>query len=123
MLHTILMHMLNNFMGSILGMFILEKSGFLEFSEAMLTASPEELTALMMNNLSGLAIYFIYVMVLLIMVFAGVILLILKRKKFYVNHTEEELPKGQRFKTVALNTGMLLFSAFWIVQIITQLFE
>lgn len=122
-LHTILMHMLNNFMGSILGMFILEKSGFLEFSEAMLTASPEELTALMMNNLSGLAIYFIYVMVLLIMVFAGVILLILKRKKFYVNHTEEELPKGQRFKTVALNTGMLLFSAFWIVQIITQLFE
>lgn len=122
-LHTILMHMLNNFMGSIIGMFILEKSGFLELSEAMMTASAEELTALMMNNLSGLAIYFIYVMFLLVLVFAGVILLILKRKKFYVNHAEEELPKGQRFNTVAINTGMLLFSAFWIVQIVTQLFR
>lgn len=122
-LHTILMHMLNNFMGSILGMFILEKSGFLELATAMETASAEELTTLMMNNISGLAIYFIYVMVLLIIVFAGVILLILKKKKFYVNHTEEELPKGQRFKTVAINTGMLLFSAFWIVQIVVQLFQ
>lgn len=122
-LYTILMHMLNNFMGSILGMFILERSGYLELSEAMMTASGEELTAMIMNNISGLVIYFIYVMVLLIIVFAGVVLLILKRKKFYVNHTEEELPKGQRFKTVTLNTGMLLFGAFWIVQIVTQLFQ
>lgn len=122
-LHTILMHMLNNFMGSILGMFILEKSGFLEIATAMETAAPEELTSLMLNNMSGIAIYFIYVMVLLIIVFAGIILLILKRKKFYVNHTEEELPKGQRFKTVALNVGMLLFGVFWIVQIVVQLFK
>ena len=122
-LYTILMHMLNNFMGSILGMFILEKSGFLEIYEAMLTASTEEITALVMNNITGLVVYFVYVMVLLMIVFAGVILLILKRKKFYINHTQEELPQGQRFKTVTLNSGMLLFGTFWIVQIVTQLFR
>ncbi len=123
-LYTILMHMLNNFMGSVLGMFIIEKSGFLELSTALTTATTEnEIMQLVMENISGLAIYFIYVMVLLIIVFAGIILLILKRKKFYVNHTEEELPKGQRFKTVTFNTGMLLFSAFWIVKIVTQLFQ
>lgn len=123
MLYTILMHMLNNFMGSILGIFILEKSGFLELAAAMEMASAEELTNLMMTNISGLAIYFIYVMVLLVIVFAGVILLILKRKKFYINHTEEDIPKGQRFKTAALNLGMLLFGVFWIVQIVVQLFR
>lgn len=123
-LYTILMHMLNNFMGSVLGMFIIEKSGFLELSNALMTVTTEdEIMQLVMENISGLAIYFIYVMFLLVLVFAGVILLILKRKKFYVNHTEEELPKGQRFNTVAINTGMLLFSAFWIVKIVIQLFQ
>lgn len=123
LLHTILMHMLINFMGSILSMFILEQSGFLELATAMENATTEELISLMMDNMSGIVIYVIYAMVLLIIVFAGIILLILKRKKFYVNHTEEELPKGQRFKTVALNLGMLLFGAFWIVQIVVQLFQ
>ncbi len=121
--HTILLHMLNNFVGSILSMFILEKSGFLELATAMETATMEELTAILMNNISGIAIYAVYVMVLIIIVLAGIVLLILRRKKFYVNHTEEELPKGQRFKTITLNAGMLLFAAFWIVQIVMQLFE
>lgn len=123
-IHTILLHMLNNFVGSILGLFILEKSGFLELATAFEKATmEEEIMQLVMGNISGIAIYFSYVMVLLVIVFAGIILLILKRKKFYVNHTAEELPKGQRFKTVTFNVGMLLFSAFWIVMIIAQLFR
>ncbi len=122
-IYTILMHMLNNFMGSTLGMFILEKSGYLELMTALESASEEEMIHLMMDNMAGFVIYLLYAVALMGIVFAGVILLILKRKKFYVNHTEEELPKGQRFRTVALNTGMLLFGIFWIAQIVLQLFQ
>lgn len=119
-IYTILLHMVNNFMASILGTLVLEKSGMMEILSA---TTQEEMIQLLMNNLSGAAIYFGYVMFLLVIVFAGIILLILKRKKFYVNHTEEELPKGKRFTTVVLNVGMLLFIIYHIVTIVCQLFQ
>ena len=123
-IHTILMHMLTNFMGSILGMYIMEKTGYLEYASALsLASTQEEIMNLTMSNISGIAIFMSYAMLLFILVIAGVILLILKRKKFYVNHTSEELQKGQRFSTVALNAGMLLFGIFWVVQIIAQMFR
>ena len=112
--------MVNNFMASILGMLVLEKSGMLEIMNA---TTQEEMMQLLMNNLSGAAIYFGYVMLLLVIVFAGIILLILKRKQFYVNHTEEEFPKGKRFTTVVFNVGMLLFVIYHIVYIVWQLFQ
>lgn len=118
-IHTILLHMLNNFMSSMLSILVLEKSGMLEIVNA---ATQEEMVHLVMENLSGAAIYYGYVFCLLVIAFAGIILLILKRKKFYVNHTEEELPKGKRFITVTFNVGMLLFIVFHIVQIVRQLF-
>ena len=119
-IYTILLHMVNNFMASILGMLVLEKSGMLEIMNA---TTQEEMMQLLMNNLSGAAIYFGYVMLLLVIVFAGIILLILKRKQFYVNHTEEEFPKGKRFTTVVFNVGMLLFVIYHIVYIVWQLFQ
>ena len=118
-IHTILLHMLNNFMSSMLSILVLEKSGMLEIVNA---ATQEEMVQLVMENLSGAALYYGYVFCLLVIAFAGIILLILKRKKFYVNHTEEELPKGKRFITVTFNVGMLLFIVFHIVQIVRQLF-
>ena len=120
-IYSILLHMLNNFIASILSMFVLRKSGFLELSVAVQTASAEELTSLMMANISGILLYVGYVMLLLVVVITGVILLIVKRKKFYVNHTADELPKGQRFSAVILNVGMLLFCALMIFQIVQQL--
>ena len=118
-IHTILLHMLNNFMSSMLSILILEKSGMLEIVNA---ATQEEIVQFVMENLSGAALYYGYVLCLLVIAFAGIILLILKRKKFYINHTEEELPKGKRFITVTFNVGMLLFIVFHIVQIVRQLF-
>lgn len=118
-IHTILLHMLNNFMSSMLSILVLEKSGMLEIVNV---ATQEEIVQFVMENLSGAALYCGYVLCLLVIAFAGIIFLILKRKKFYVNHTEEELPKGKRFITVTFNVGMLLFIVFHIVQIVRQLF-
>ncbi len=119
--HTILLHMLNNFISSIVAMFVLEKSGFLELATAMETIAPEELTNLVMANIGGVLLYLVYVLVLIVLVIIGVVLLIVKRKKFVLSHTEEELPKGKRFSTVFLNVGMLLFCGLMILQIILQL--
>lgn len=121
-LHTILLHMLNNFMSSIVAMFVMEKSGFLELATAMETASVEELTNMVTANMGGIMLFFGYALILFVLVIIGVILLIVKRKKFVVNHTEEELPKGKRFSTVFLNVGMILFCGLMIVQIVMQLF-
>ncbi len=120
--YSILLHMLNNFMASILAVLVIEKSGFLELAAAIETAAPEELTALIMSNIGGVALYFGYMMFLFVLVIIGFILLIVKRKKFVFNPVEEELPKGKRFSTVYLNVGMGLFCGLMIVFIVLQLF-
>ena len=121
MVHTILLHMVNNFISSVIAMFVLRESGMLELATATESASMEELTTMMMGNVPGLVLYFVYLVIILALVLAGVVLLIVKRKKFTVNHVEEELPKGKRFSTVFLNVGMGLFCVLMIAQIILQL--
>lgn len=84
-------------------------------------ASSEELMYLISSNISGVAIYLIYVAILLVIVIAGTVLLIVNRKKFTCNSSEMEIPKGHRFTTVILNVGMILYCILWIGMIIIQL--
>ncbi len=97
--YTILLHMLINFFGSVLGGILLTLD----------PASPN--TA---------AISTVYSLCMFAMVIAGIILLIVKRRAFVLKPGEIVIEKGQRFKTVILNAGMLLFclilSAIMLVQ-------
>ena len=121
-IHVILLHMGINFMGSILGQLVLEKSGYMDIVKDIQKAdSSEELMYLISSNISGVAIYLIYVAILLVIVIAGTVLLIVNRKKFTCNSSEMEIPKGQRFSTVILNVGMILYCILWIGMIILQL--
>ncbi|MBQ6888694.1 MAG: CPBP family intramembrane metalloprotease [Lachnospiraceae bacterium] len=122
-LHVILIHMGINFMGSTLGQTIIEKSGYLDIAATLEKASsPEEIMQIMSSNITGIAIYVVYALFLLVIVIAGAVLLIVNRKKFTCSKGEIELPKGQSFSAVILNVGMILFSIFWIGMIIYQLF-
>ena len=110
-------------MGSTLGQTIIEKSGYLDIAAALEKASsPEEIMQIMSSNITGIAIYVVYALFLLVIVIAGAVLLIVNRKKFTCSKGEIELPKGQSFSAVILNVGMILFSIFWIGMIIYQLF-
>lgn len=120
-IYSILLHVVNNFMASILSMLVMEKSGMLELMSLANTVAPEEFTNLVVEGLGGILLFLGYVLIILGVVIAGVVLLIVKRKKFVVTRTEEDLPKGKRFTTVFLNVGMILFCALMIVQIILQL--
>lgn len=121
--YTIILHMITNFMGSVLGMLILEVSGYMEILEVMTAGAGEtELMNVMMDNIVGLMVLGLYALCLIGFVITGIVLFIVNRKKFALNAGEVVIEKGQRFKTIFCNLGMGLFCMVWIVMIILQLF-
>ena len=78
-------------------------------------------TAWLMEHALGLMLFMLYALCLVGFVITGIVLFIVFRKKFSLTPGEIVIEKGQRFKTVVLNVGMLLFCIFWIVTIILQL--
>ena len=116
--------MIQNFMGSFVGLLVIEKSGFMELSEALTTITDEaEMMQLIMDNIAGIGIFALYLIFILCLVFAGIILFLVNMKKFKLNAGEIVIEKGQRFKTILINVGMILYCLFWIIQIIVQLFQ
>lgn len=121
--YSIVLHMAINFMGSILPMFFLKKLNvdqLMEIMEQVQTGSAEGIEALQAIA-PALMLLFIYVLALLAIVATGAILLLVYRRKFRLVQGEVIIPKGQRFITVVGNLGMILFSGFWIIQMIRQL--
>ena len=117
--YSIVLHMAINFM------FFLKKMNpdqLLEIMEQIQVGSAEGIAALQAMA-PALISLFIYVLALLAIVATGAILLLVYRKKFRLTQGEVIIPKGERFTTIVLNLGMLLFSGFWIIHMILQLME
>ena len=74
----------------------------------------------MMAYLPGWIGYMVYVLFILAVVITGIVLFIVFRKRFALD--PGQIPKGQRFKTVICNPGMLCYCIFWIVMILLQMF-
>lgn len=120
--YTILLHMIINFFGSFIGSVVLEVSNYTEILNATTAGATEaELMTVMMDNMGGLAILFLYFIFLIGGIIAGTIIFFVNKKKFRLTAGEMTIEKGQRFKTIILNLGVILYSIFWIVQIILQL--
>lgn len=121
-IYTIAIHMGINLLGSVVATFILEKSGFMElYSQLMNTTDEAALMELMIGNAGGIALYMIYACVIMLVVLIGIVMLVIKRKHFKLQPVEGALQKGERFKIVFLNVGMILFCAYWVYEIIKQL--
>lgn len=122
--YTIILHMISNFIGTILANIIMRISKFNEITEQIMTAATEaEIMSIMTENMGGLVLFFGYAFCLFGFVIAGIVLFIVKRKKFTLNAGEITIAKGQRFKTVIFNLGMGIFCFYWIAQIIYQLVQ
>lgn len=120
--YTIAIHMVINFIGSILSVWILELIDY--DSLAVLQGGDEAAMMQAMGAvLPGLLAFMIYFLCLIGIVIAGIVLLIVFRKRFCLNPGSFTLPKGKRFSTIFLNVGMGLFCLFWIGMIIVQLFR
>lgn len=120
--YTIYLHMLNNFLGSVLGMLVLNFVGE-EFASAL--NDPTTLLPYIMNHMGSVIVYFLYALILLGIALAGIILFCVNYKTIKAQLLPGELtiPKGKRFTTTVLNIGMGLFFLFWILVIIVQAFS
>lgn len=119
--YTILLHMLINFMGSVLGILLLNLLDY----DALMTSmqDPATMVTYMTSHFPQLMIYMLYVLLLLGLVIAGIVLFIVNHKKMHLLPGEITLPKGKRFSTTILNLGMILYLVYWVVMIIMQLFQ
>jgi membrane protease YdiL (CAAX protease family) len=121
--YTIFLHMLINFMGSIVSIALLDYSGLTELLSASDDLSAEELIAFISVHIAGILLYLLYAMFLLAIVIAGIVLFFVNLKKIQLYTTEYSVPAGKRFRIYFINVGVILFCIYWIVQIIIQLFS
>lgn len=116
--YTIILHMLVNFWGSIVPMVAMKVSNYTQLIELASgeNVNQAEITAWVMQNLGGMAIFGLYLMVYFALVITGIVMLCLNLKKALVNLEAGQviLEKGQAFKTIVLNVGVILFMILWI---------
>ena len=120
--YPIILHMAMNFLGSFVSSLLLDASGYMDLMDIMASdRMGVEMIPFIMAHILGLILFILYAMALMACVVAGIILFFVNLRKFKFNAGENSIEKGKLFKTVILNLGVILFCAFWIVQIILQL--
>lgn len=120
---TIALHMMINFMGGVVSVLVLKLIDLEKYQEIALSGDVASLMAYVMDNLPGFMVYGIYALFVFGMMIAGGVLLIvfLAKKRFTFEKGEVVLPKGKRFYTVILNSGMIVYCLLWIAMIVYQL--
>lgn len=118
--YSIYLHMVINFMGSILGILVLNFVGE-DFINAL--NDPALLMPYITEHMGTVMFYLLYAFLLIAIAITGIVLLIVNAKKIHFLSGEATIPKGKRFSTAILNPGMGLYFLFWIIMIIVQLFS
>lgn len=119
--YTIILHILVNFMGTVVGILFLRQIPMEELANADTFLAMSEF---MIKYMVPLLFYMAYVCLLLALVIAGIVLCIVLRKKFRCSHQGVvTIPKGKRFSTLILNVGMGLFILFWGAMILYRFFQ
>ena len=120
--YTILLHGIVNFMGSVVAPWILSLVDMETLAGLDPNASIDEIMALYAEILPGLAVYMLYVLLLIGLSIAGLVLLIIKCKQLIWKEAESQLPKGTCVKTVYWNVGMVLYILLCIIAVVISLF-
>lgn len=116
--YPILMHMVVNFMGSAVPLWVVSNLDL----DALSNLNPQNLDPeLLAAILPGLLIYLCYMAVQFALVIAGLVIGILKRKSFVFQPAPQELPREDRTKTVYANVGFVLFAVLCVVVFILNL--
>ncbi len=120
--YTIAIHMCINGFSTYLTKFMLKGINITEMQGYLMNGDMEGYMRFVEENMAALAGIALVGMFIILVVIVGLILTIVLFKKFVFEHHEEEIAKGNRFKTAVLNPGMILFIVFWIASMImTQL--
>ncbi len=112
--YSIGLHMLINFLGSVVSTALLEGIN-LEALDSAGTVLPQELLT------PGLIIFLCYVLGMLLAAIVGLVLLCRNSRKIIFESAELELPKGKCLKITCVNAGMILFAGVCLAMIAVSL--
>ena len=119
---TILLHMIINFLGGIVSVLV-TKLADLEALAQISSGDFASVLQLMQENAFGLIIYFLYAGLAVCAAIAGVVLLLVYRKRFRLDREKEAVLSGVKcFSAALLNSGMAAYIIFWFAMIVLQLF-
>lgn len=124
-----ILHCVINFVGSVMAPWILgllDLEALESVSGAMasgeIAESAEEMLGFLQDNLLGLAVYMLFTCFIISMFIWGLVLFIIKVRRLEWHSVEAQLPRGQGFKTVYLNVGIMLFIIMSLVMSVVMLF-
>jgi membrane protease YdiL (CAAX protease family) len=122
-LYTICMHMVVNFLGSVVSIFLIRSIAYEELMYASGSGDMEALMNVVSTHLPGLMLFGLYGLTVVGFVITGIVCLAVNYQKMKLLPAEIPVPKGKLFSAAFLNAGVILFAAFWIIQIILQLLQ
>ncbi len=109
--YTMGLHMIINFIGSVVSSFVVGKIDLERLQQNAFSALEGGVEGLrsMAGSIGPMLLLALYSQVLLGLCAAGIILLIVKRRRFVCQPGPVEIPKGRMFSSLYLNPGFILF--------------
>lgn len=122
-LYSICMHMIVNFLGSVVSIFLLDSIDYMGLTAASASGDTAALMDVFSENLPGLMLFGLYGLAVIGFVLAGIICLAVNFKKIKLRPTDSPIPDRKLFSAAFLNVGVIFFVLFWILQIVIQLLQ
>lgn len=119
--YPVLIHSIVNFMGSVVAPLVLSVVNLEALTQMDPNATAEEIMTQYGDMLPGLAVYMLYVLILLGLSITGLVLLILKCRKLVWKEADAQLTKGTAVKTAYLNAGMIVYILLCVSMIVLTL--
>ena len=118
--YSILLHMLINFVGSVIPMLLMDKiDRFTELYNAFLTGAEYD----MAEFASVYAVVGAYSFANIALSVAGIVILIKNKKRIFVSDRCDILiPKEKRMRIIAGNVGFILFTIFTVISMVINIF-
>lgn len=121
-IYTIIMHMITNFIGGFVSVIMLDLIDYNALMNIIESMKTEMIIEYYKSHAIGWVVFTLYSMVLMSVVIFGVVMFFVNKRKMKLEAGEITIEKGQRFKTIIFNVGMILFCLFWLAMIVLQLF-
>lgn len=118
--YTVALHFLVNFLGGAVPLLLQDGLSALE----KVTTSENSAAAIALFRNNGLEIFLLLVYLLFMwgIAITGVILFLVKRKSFRLSPDRPRIPLGMRFRTMFINSGMILMILMGLFLFVTSIF-
>lgn len=119
--YTVALHFLVNFLGGAVPLLLQDELSAIGNVEMLENA--EAVMALLQNHFTEIIFFLIYLFCMWGIAIAGAVLLIVKWKSFRLSPDRPRIPSGMEFRTVFVNSGMILMILMGLFLFITSIFE